>query len=316
VQLLHAQFDFLIGGGNTGADGFSFNWAPDITSASACPSSIEEGIGNGLSVTVDTFDNGASDHNSTGIQVKWKGVEIAYNAIPKDNNGTGVYLRKNSFVPVAVNVFENGLVQLDYAGISVQGQIPNYTGIAGGKFVLAARTGSANDNHWVDNLFIGGVIPDTNGPVIYPPFTVNTNVVGNSQTVNYTVTARDLCSGVAAVTCNPPSGSTFDVGVTTVTCTSTDADGHMSSATFPVVVRDLTQPHITSIAKQGDGSQKISFTGRVGQAYHIESATDLPVTGPATWTDMGTATDLGGGNFEFIDTTPALPTKFYRIRFP
>jgi hypothetical protein len=319
VFLLNAKWKMLVGGGNVGADGFSFNWAPDINAGSACPSAIEEGIGSGLSVTVDTFDNGCGDCSNgtdTGVEVKWKGTRIAYSHIPKNDDGTGVYLRKNRFVDVEVNVFPDGTAQLSYDGISSRATIPNYQGITGGKFLLGARTGGANDNHWVDDLIIDAVIPDTNGPVIYTPPLVTTNVAGASSIVEYSVIAQDLCSGITPIVCNPPSGSSFPVGQTVVNCTAQDNLNNASTASFKVIVYDTTATHITSIVKQLDGSQKIQFNGRAGQLYHVESTAELPASGPATWTDMGTATDLGGGTFEFLDATPALQTKFYRIRFP
>jgi hypothetical protein len=55
--------------------------------------------------------------------------------------------------------------------------------------------------------------------------------------VNYPApTATDNCSGVVTVTCVPASGSFFPVGVNTVTCTATDANGNSSNCTFKVTV--------------------------------------------------------------------------------
>ncbi|MEK6304146.1 MAG: HYR domain-containing protein [Acidobacteriota bacterium] len=53
--------------------------------------------------------------------------------------------------------------------------------------------------------------------------------------VNFTTTATDNCPGVTVV-CNPPSGTCFPVGVTTVTCTATDASGNTATCTFTVSV--------------------------------------------------------------------------------
>lgn len=55
--------------------------------------------------------------------------------------------------------------------------------------------------------------------------------------VTYEVTATD--SGV--VTCTPPSGSTFPIGITTVLCTATNATG-TASGSFPVTVLDGSGP--------------------------------------------------------------------------
>lgn len=55
------------------------------------------------------------------------------------------------------------------------------------------------------------------------------------KVVNYTATATDNCPGVTVV-CNPPSGSCFPVGTTTVTCTATDAHGNTATCSFTVEV--------------------------------------------------------------------------------
>jgi hypothetical protein len=60
--------------------------------------------------------------------------------------------------------------------------------------------------------------------------------------VNYTTpTPNDNCSATAA--CNPPSGSSFPKGTTTVTCTATDTAGNTASCSFTVTVND-TQPPV------------------------------------------------------------------------
>jgi len=53
--------------------------------------------------------------------------------------------------------------------------------------------------------------------------------------VNFTTTASDNCPGVTVV-CNPPSGSCFPLGTTTVTCTATDASGNTATCSFTVTV--------------------------------------------------------------------------------
>jgi uncharacterized repeat protein (TIGR01451 family) len=57
-----------------------------------------------------------------------------------------------------------------------------------------------------------------------------------SAAVNFAAVAvTDNCPGVTA-NCNPPSGSMFPVGTTTVTCTATDASGNATQCTFPLNV--------------------------------------------------------------------------------
>ncbi|MCI0696576.1 HYR domain-containing protein, partial [candidate division KSB1 bacterium] len=48
----------------------------------------------------------------------------------------------------------------------------------------------------------------------------------------------DNCPGVTVV-CNPPSGSAFPLGVTTVNCVATDSGGAMASCSFDIKVWDV-----------------------------------------------------------------------------
>lgn len=52
-------------------------------------------------------------------------------------------------------------------------------------------------------------------------------------------TVTDNCPGVVVV-CSPPSGSAFNLGVTTVTCTATDSGGATASCSFTVTVWDAS----------------------------------------------------------------------------
>ena len=78
-------------------------------------------------------------------------------------------------------------------------------------------------------------VHDTQPPTITCP--PNQSVSATIPTVvNYPPpTATDNCPGVAT-DCNPPSGSTFPVGTTPVTCTATDGSKNTASCTFTVTV--------------------------------------------------------------------------------
>jgi hypothetical protein len=84
-------------------------------------------------------------------------------------------------------------------------------------------------------------VNDMQVPVITCPANI-TAVAGNPNNtcvlVNYPTTATDNCAGVSRV-CNPPSGSCFPPGVTTVNCTATDTSGNAASCSFTVTTFDL-----------------------------------------------------------------------------
>jgi streptogramin lyase len=83
------------------------------------------------------------------------------------------------------------------------------------------------------SLFAG----DTTPPVLTVPANISvpaTSVSG--AVVTYTATAVDAKDGPVTPKCDPPSGSLFPIGVTTVTCTAADKTGNTSTQSFTVTV--------------------------------------------------------------------------------
>jgi len=84
-------------------------------------------------------------------------------------------------------------------------------------------------------------VNDTQPPSITCPSAVTavtavTCPISTSTVVNYpSPVISDNCPGVTAA-CVPPSGSSFSVGTTTVTCTATDTSANTKSCTFTVSV--------------------------------------------------------------------------------
>lgn len=56
-------------------------------------------------------------------------------------------------------------------------------------------------------------------------------------TVLYAVSATDNADPNPAIVCQPPSGSSFPIGTTIVTCTATDASGNSTTKSFEVVLK-------------------------------------------------------------------------------
>lgn len=84
------------------------------------------------------------------------------------------------------------------------------------------------------------VVRDTKAPVLsnVPP-AISKIIAPTSvgSVVTYTPpTATDIADPSPIVVCAPVSGSTFSVGVTTVTCTAADASGNSSKASFTVTI--------------------------------------------------------------------------------
>jgi hypothetical protein len=107
----------------------------------------------------------------------------------------------------------------------------------GATAVACSATDAGGNTGWAS--FTVAVV-DTTAPTIAVPGDIA--VEGASAAgavVTYAASASDVVDGSVPVTCVPPSGSTFPVGTTTVTCTARDAAGNEASASFVVRVRQL-----------------------------------------------------------------------------
>ena len=114
---------------------------------------------------------------------------------------------------------------------------------------------------------------DRTPPVIAVPDDVVEEATGASgAVVEYAVTVRDDVDDAVEPTCNPPSNSTFPLGVTTVTCTATDASGNQASASFAVNVVDTTAP---TLALPGDVIAEATGPDGARVTYTAPSATDI-----------------------------------------
>jgi len=105
-----------------------------------------------------------------------------------------------------------------------------------------------------------------------------------SAVVNFSVKASDNC-GAVDVTTNPPSGSCFPLGVTTVTSAATDTAGNKATASFKVTVWD--------VSLQDDSSgDLLLFNTRTGDYNFSRCAGGTTLTGKARVTRVGCQTTL------------------------
>lgn len=124
----------------------------------------------------------------------------------------------------------------------------------------ASVTSAANDPNPANNASLVMVMASNPPPVITCPSSrdVVTPLPG-MMTANVTYPAPvvvDNCPG-AVVVCVPPSGASFSLGTTTVTCTATDSGGAMASCSFTITLWDVC------IKDEGTGDFLLfnSFTG-------------------------------------------------------
>ena len=152
VYGLTANFKLRMGGGDAvPADGFSFNFASDIVDAT--DGDLEEGLGAGLTVTFDIYDNAGGEAPS--VDVKYGGAVVASVKVPASLLNTG-----DDFADVIIRLQNDGTIDVAFDGVVLHNNVtvPGFTSITGGRIALAARTGGLNQNIWVDDL---GLTPNT-----------------------------------------------------------------------------------------------------------------------------------------------------------
>jgi len=172
------------------------------------------------------------------------------------------------------------------------------------------------------NASFNVMVIDTVPPVLTVPGTIHANATSPSgAVVTYSVSATDAVSGTATVTCDPPSGSTFPIGTTTVQCYAQDASFNIRFGQFDVIVTfDVTPPvlslpaNITAEATSASG-RVVTYSafamddtdGAVPVTCDHASGSTFPI---ATTTVQCTASDSHGnvanGSFTVTvrDTTP------------
>jgi hypothetical protein len=159
-------------------------------------------------------------------------------------------------------------------------------------------------------------VVDTTPPVL----TVPGNITGVQATssagavVTYTATATDVVDASPSVVCLAPSGSTFGILTSTVSCTATDDYGNTSAArTFSVTVIDTLPPIITvpsPITRSATSLSGAVVTYTVSAVDLVDGArpvTCVPASG-ATF-PMGTTTV----NCSASDTRGNTATKSFTV---
>ena len=96
-------------------------------------------------------------------------------------------------------------------------------------------------------------VEDTTPPVITCPSDTTLECTGDGGAVlDFVAVATDVCDPNPVIECDPPSGSTFPLGATVVTCTARDAAGNSAQCTFTVNVEDTTPPVIEDVTASPD----------------------------------------------------------------
>ncbi len=115
------------------------------------------------------------------------------------------------------------------------------------------------------------------------PANITNAICRNAEIVNYlSPIASSTCGPITSLICVPPSGSSFPLGTTTVTCTATDAQGHSASCQFTVTQTSanpwqVTCPPLNQIVK-GCPPRMPDLTTQVGILTNCPLACPLSIT--------------------------------------
>ncbi len=145
-----ARFKAYMYSVGTGADGISFNFAPNLPAGTI----TEEGSGSGLTVEFDTYSNdtvGGTD--LAGIDVKVGGVEYA--TFPLADN----IIRPGTWVDVLIQLHPDNTLDVAYDGtwLYTNLNLANFgfpASVTGYRFGFGARTGGYDDVQGIDDLNI------------------------------------------------------------------------------------------------------------------------------------------------------------------
>jgi hypothetical protein len=133
-----------------GADGISFNVGMNLGTNGA-PFTPEEGATNGLSVTIDTYNNGGGE---VGIEIRWNGARMSFTPIGGGTVNGPPVLETGTFVNDSVDVTATGFVTFTHGAFTTAAFIPGFTGITANMYMFAGRTGGASEDAFIDDVCI------------------------------------------------------------------------------------------------------------------------------------------------------------------
>jgi len=175
VSAISASWDARLGGGSTPpADGYSFNFANNLTQGTS--GSAEQGNGNGITVYFDIFGSLADDPPAPNITIKYKGSVVASTQVPIEQIDTG-----SDFRTILLRVDPDGKLYMSYGERIVYNglQLPNYSFTASGQFGFFGRTGGSFENQWIDNIQIKAT--QSSGPLTIATQPADVTVLAGSN---------------------------------------------------------------------------------------------------------------------------------------
>lgn len=195
---------------------------------------------------------------------------------------------------------------------------------SGSTFPLGASTVSCSATDAAGNTATGSftvTVQDTTPPAVTPPSNIVFEATGGSgAVVSYSgQSAFDLVDGPLTPSCSPASGSTFGLGLNTVTCSATDSHNNTGSRSFTINVTDTTAPALSlpadlTVEAAGPAGAMATFSasasdlvdGPVAVSCDHNSGATFPLgvtTVTCSATDKNNNTSTGSFKVNVLDTT-------------
>ncbi len=158
------------------------------------------------------------------------------------------------------------------------------------------------------------VVRDNEAPTVTCPTNVTVMAAGACPvTVNFNANAADNCS-LASLNVNPPSGSAFSVGDTSVRVTATDASGNTNTCSFLVTVVAGPAPKLTLL--RGNNQNVVLSWAASNACYRLQYVSSF-VHPPASnaWINYSGPLATNDG-FVRVTNSAASGNQFYRLLGP
>ena len=317
VDSLTVIFRARIGGGTCCGERTADGWSVtigDVAVPVTFPVAAEEGAAqsSGFAVNFDSWDNGglADDdaYTAPNVDVKVGGNVVSYQAFDGIREGgrapsgpfitdpaTGApmsYKTGNDFTDVRIQLDPDGTLDVFFKGVRVVNDVQ--TGLtlplSNARVAFGARTGGANDNHWIDDLFIQGFLAGAE-VVVYPPQQASPEP---GQTVHFLVENN-----------NPSLFSVQPAVSPTGTLTYTPAPNAFGLATITVVAMDDGGTAFGG----SDTSPPYSFTITIAAVNDCPTLAALPPLSVAAGSSVSAqlvGSDVDGEPLQYLVTAPPL----------
>ncbi len=217
-----------------------------------------------------------SDPICTGNDSNLPPTSSCYNVAPV-SDGTAPVITPSVSGTLGSNGWYTGAVSVSWAVSDPESGIFSSTG-CGTTNLTADTTGttltcSATNNAGVSGSNSATIKIDQTAPSVTVPADMTIEATGpGGAVVSFAASASDNFDPSPGLVCLPPSGSSFSLGTTGVTCTATDEAGNANSEGFDITVQDTTPPTISPVADVFQNT-----TSAVGDTvlYTSPSTTDL-----------------------------------------